>query len=223
MPKRPKRDDVKPPWWYTSASPQTLLHEAIKAPDTPGIEAVAGMPTPQAPLTMDAPDDEEPFLPPMTRQVWDNVFAPVEPAPTYGSDERGPAMRQEDITAVGGDRGKAVRLAKSFVGLPYIWGGTNPNQGFDCSGLVQYVYKQAFGINLPRVSYQQANSGRRVGLSALQPGDLVAWDNSARNNGADHVAIYLGGGQIVEAPRPGVPIRVRKLGKNEGAWGVRIL
>lgn len=57
----------------------------------------------------------------------------------------------------------------------------------------------------------------------MQAGDLVAWDNSSRNNGADHIAIYLGGGLIAEAPRPGVALRVRKLGDNEGAWGVRVL
>jgi cell wall-associated NlpC family hydrolase len=51
----------------------------------------------------------------------------------------------------------------------------------------------------------------------------VAWDNSSRNRGADHIAIYIGNGQIIEAPRPGVPVRIRKLGKNERAWGVRLL
>jgi cell wall-associated NlpC family hydrolase len=114
-----------------------------------------------------------------------------------------------------------VRLAQQFVGTPYKWGGTSPS-GFDCSGFVQYVYRQ-MGVNLPRVSFQQARSGPRVGLGNLRPGDLVAWDNSSRNNGADHIAIYLGGGMIAEAPRPGVKLRVRKLGKNEGAWGVRVL
>lgn len=102
-----------------------------------------------------------------------------------------------------------------------MWGGTSPN-GFDCSGFVQYVYKQ-MGIDLPRVSFQQANAGRRVGLGELAPGDLVAWDNSSRNQGADHIAIYVGGGLIAEAPRPGVPLRIRSLGRNEGAWGVKIL
>lgn len=118
-----------------------------------------------------------------------------------------------------GKRAKLVELARKFQGLPYVWGGSSPTRGFDCSGFVQYVYKQ-MGINLPRVSYQQANSGKRVGLGALQPGDLVAWDNSSRNNGADHIAIYLGNGYIAESPRSGVPNRIRKLKKNESAWGV---
>jgi len=79
------------------------------------------------------------------------------------------------------------------------------------------------GIELPRVSYQQANAGRKISLKELRPGDLVAWDNSSRNAGADHIAIYLGGGLVAESPRPGVPNRIRKLGRNEGAWGVRVL
>lgn len=107
------------------------------------------------------------------------------------------------------------------MGVPYQWGGTTPS-GFDCSGFVQYVYGK-MGIQLPRVSYQQANAGQRISLKGLQAGDLVAWDLNNRNNGADHIAIYLGGGMIAEAPAPGIPLRVRKLGRNEGAWGVRIL
>lgn len=117
-------------------------------------------------------------------------------------------------------RNGIVDTAREFIGTPYVWGGTSPN-GFDCSGLVQYVYNK-MGIDLPRVSYQQANSGKRIGLKGLRPGDLVAWDNSSRNNGADHIAIYIGHGKIIEAPRPGLSVRVRRLGHNEGAWGVRM-
>lgn len=140
----PKKDDVMPPWWYTSANPQSLLQEAIKAPDSPGVEAVV----PQLP---EEPADD-PFLPDMSEEDFSKIQN-GEPAPSYGPDSRGPAMHQEDITAVGGKRGDAVRMARSFVGTPYVWGGTTPN-GFDCSGFVQYVYKHAFGVDLPRVSYQ---------------------------------------------------------------------
>jgi cell wall-associated NlpC family hydrolase len=114
-----------------------------------------------------------------------------------------------------------VDYAKQFVGTPYVWGGTNLKEGVDCSGLIQSVYRQ-FGIELPRVSFQQATAGKRIGLNELKPGDLVAWDNSSRNNGADHIAIYAGNGKIIEAARPGTNVRIRKLGDNEGAWGVRI-
>jgi cell wall-associated NlpC family hydrolase len=64
--------------------------------------------------------------------------------------------------------------------------------------------------------------GRTTSLANLKPGDLVAWDNSSRNKGADHIAIYVGGGMVMEAAHTGSQLRVRKLGRNEGAWGVSL-
>ncbi|KRA31153.1 MULTISPECIES: transglycosylase SLT domain-containing protein [unclassified Nocardioides] len=101
-----------------------------------------------------------------------------------------------------------VAEAKKYVGLPYVWGGTNPEKGMDCSGLVQVVYRN-LGYDLPRVSNQQAQAGRPVAsMAEAQPGDLIAWDNSSRNNGVDHIAIYIGDGKMIEAPRTGLDIRV---------------
>lgn len=108
-------------------------------------------------------------------------------------------------TTSGGTTGEqVVAKANEFLGMPYVWGGDDPSEGgLDCSGLVQHVYEQ-FGIDLPRVSADQARAGVAVpSLSQAQPGDLIAWDNSSRNNGADHIAIYIGGGKMIEAPRPG--------------------
>jgi len=111
--------------------------------------------------------------------------------------------------AGGGVSGQdVVAEAKKYLGLPYVWGGTDPKKGLDCSGLVQLVYKN-LGIDLPRVSYQQAAAGRPVAsMAEAQPGDLIAWDNSSRNNGVDHIAIYIGGGKMIEAPRTGLDVRV---------------
>lgn len=101
-----------------------------------------------------------------------------------------------------------VEEAKKYLGLPYVWGGTDPDVGLDCSGLVQLVYKN-LGIDLPRVSYQQAAEGTPVAsLAEAQPGDLIAWDNSSRNNGVDHIAIYIGDGKMIEAPRTGLDVRI---------------
>jgi cell wall-associated NlpC family hydrolase len=187
---------------------------------TPGLEAVT---------TVDAPEEIAGSTLDLLPELDESMFTSIWGEPVNGTSVEqiqvpGAPLnpRQADRTSdVGGVAGKITRLAQSFVGTPYVWGGTSPS-GFDCSGFVQYVYRKV-GINLPRVSYQQANAGQRVGIGKLQAGDLVAWDNSTRNNGADHIAIYLGGGLIAEAPRPGVPLRVRKLGNNEGAWGVRVL
>jgi cell wall-associated NlpC family hydrolase len=121
----------------------------------------------------------------------------------------------------GSVRSQIVDYAKKFLGMQYKWGGSNPSTSFDCSGFVQYVTGK-FGVHLPRVSYQQVNSGTHVALNKLQPGDIVGWDNSSRNNGADHVALYIGNGQIMEFYKTGKPSRIRKLGSNEGAIGVHL-
>ena len=101
-------------------------------------------------------------------------------------------------------RRRRGREAKKYLGLPYVWGGTDPQTGMDCSGLVQLVYKK-LGYDLPRVSADQARAGRPVAsMAEAQPGDLIAWDNSSRNNGVDHIAIYIGDGKMIEAPRTGL-------------------
>lgn len=122
----------------------------------------------------------------------------------------------------GGSRERVAQLSRQLLGTPYVWGGTDPDSGLDCSGFVQYVLKQV-GVNLPRISAQQAQAGKREGIGQLQVGDLVGWNNSARNNGADHIAIYLGNNQIIEAPRPGLGVRIRTLDDDEGdMWGVAL-
>jgi hypothetical protein len=101
-----------------------------------------------------------------------------------------------------------VAEAKEFLGLPYVWGGTSKENGVDCSGLVQLVYKK-FGYDLPRVSADQARQGQPVAsMAEAKPGDLLAWDNSSRNNGVDHIAIYVGNGKMIEAPRTGLNVRI---------------
>jgi cell wall-associated NlpC family hydrolase len=99
-----------------------------------------------------------------------------------------------------------VDQARKYLGVPYVWGGTNPQSGLDCSGLVQLVYKN-LGYDLPRVSYQQADAGRPVSsLAQARPGDILAF-----NNPVNHVAIYIGDGKMIEAPRPGQDVRVSEV------------
>jgi cell wall-associated NlpC family hydrolase len=112
--------------------------------------------------------------------------------------------------ATGGGTGdQVVAEARKYLGMPYVWGGSDPSQGgMDCSGLVQHVYEQ-FGVDLPRVSADQARAGTPVAsMAEARPGDLIAWDNSGRNVGADHIAIYAGNGMMIEAPRTGLDIRM---------------
>lgn len=92
-----------------------------------------------------------------------------------------------------------VLEALGQVGRPYRYGGTTPD-GFDCSGLTQYVYRQ-IGIQLPRSSRDQHGAGRTIKLSQAEPGDLLFYSFTGR--GIDHVAIYLGDDQAVHAPASG--------------------
>lgn len=96
-----------------------------------------------------------------------------------------------------------VKLASQYIGVPYVWGGTSPS-GFDCSGLVQYVYGQ-LGISLPRTSEEQVGSGSPV-TGSLQPGDLLFFEPGA--DGPGHVGIYAGDGTFIEAPHTGLNVRV---------------
>ncbi len=118
------------------------------------------------------------------------------------------AVATGDATALGstGSAGgeAVVTAAKKYLGVPYVWGGTDPSKGLDCSGLVQRVY-QDLGYELPRVSYQQAQAGRAVsgGLANAQPGDILAFGSPVH-----HVGIYIGDNQMIEAPRPGLDVRI---------------
>jgi len=93
-------------------------------------------------------------------------------------------------------RQQVVNLAKNYLGVRYVWGGTSPN-GFDCSGLVQYVYKKV-GITLNRVAADQARQGTKVSKAELKPGDLVFF-NTSSGSSIDHVGIYIGNGQFLHA------------------------
>ncbi len=96
--------------------------------------------------------------------------------------------------------------ALQFLGVPYVWGGTSP-QGFDCSGLVEYVFRLN-GIILPRTSEAQFAGGTPVPANELAPGDLVFFSTYAY---ASHVGIYIGNGQFVTAPATGAVVRVANL------------
>ena len=100
-----------------------------------------------------------------------------------------------------------VAAARKYLGVPYVWGGTDPASGLDCSGLVQRVYRD-LGYDLPRVSYQQAEAGRAVegGLANARPGDILAFGSPV-----DHVGIYIGDNQMIEAPRPGKNVQVSEV------------
>lgn len=99
-------------------------------------------------------------------------------------------VRQEKTNAI-------LASAKSYIGVPYRWGGTSPSTGFDCSGFIQYVFNQN-GSSLPRVSRDQYKVGTPVSFDNLQPGDLVFF-SIAKNGVVDHDGIYMGNGQFINS------------------------
>jgi len=134
-------------------------------------------------------------------------FIPLEHQTGYTSDYSG-----------GGGASRAGEIAAKYLGTPYVWGAESP-LGFDCSGLTSYVFSQ-MGIQLPRASVDQSRGGMGVSMDKIRPGDLLFWDASSRNgSGADHVAIYIGNGQMIEANGPRG--RVVKTGVRGGAWARR--
>ena len=135
-----------------------------------------------------------------------NSYTPAPaPAPSYDDDDDTPSWG-------GGGGGNsdaaagAIAWAKSKLGARYVWAGEGP--GYDCSGLVTMAYRSQ-GIYLTHWSQAQYSEGTRVPVSQAQPGDLIFWNWDGGN--IDHVAIYLGNNQIIEAPTFGVPVRITSI------------
>ncbi|GEB56432.1 C40 family peptidase [Streptomyces gardneri] len=123
--------------------------------------------------------------------------------------ERGP------VTALNPRAAEAVSFARAQLGKPYVWGATGPS-AYDCSGLTQAAWRAA-GVSLPRTTYTQINAGQRVSRSQLAPGDLIFF-----YSGISHVGLYIGGGQMIHAPRPGAPVRVAPIDEMPFAGATRV-
>ncbi|MFE0422906.1 NlpC/P60 family protein [Streptomyces sp. NPDC058953] len=130
------------------------------------------------------------------------VSAP--PAPTQASAsasaQASAGAPGPGVTAPNPRAARAVAYAYGALGKPYVWGATGP-ASYDCSGLTQAAWRAA-GVSLPRTTYTQIGAGRRVGRSELAPGDLVFF-----YPGVTHVGLYVGGGRMIHAPRPGGVVR----------------
>ena len=118
------------------------------------------------------------------------------------------APRSEDLP--GTEEGlEVVVRAMGLIGVPYQWGGNDPREGFDCSGLVTHVYRQAIGMRLPRTSRQISERGRHVNRTRLAPADLVFYNTSRQH--FSHVGIYVGDDRFVHAPSSGSLVRVESM------------
>ena len=113
-------------------------------------------------------------------------------------------FRPSHASLVAKERLRVVRFARRYLGVRYVYGGTSPRSGFDCSGFTRFVYAH-FGIALPHYSGGQFDVGRRVARTRLRPGDLVFFD------GLGHVGIYVGHGRFIHAPHTGTRVAIEPL------------
>jgi cell wall-associated NlpC family hydrolase len=161
----------------------------------PGAPVASAHPARTAPAP-DAPDAPDA---PIARTA---PFAPVAPIAPIAPNFDGRAVAE---------------FALGFRGVPYRLGGTDP-AGFDCSGLVQYVFTQ-YGIFVPRLVEQQYEAGEKIKPSEIRPGDLLFFNTKKRGDGASHVAIAIGGDSFVHAPNSTGVVRVETL--SSSYWGGR--
>ena len=121
-----------------------------------------------------------------------------------------------DSTSRDGSHPEAVDIARQYLGIDYVWAGASPSGGFDCSGLVLYVYAQ-LGINLPHFARSQYDCGIHIAYSALMPGDLVFFGSSVET--IHHVGIYIGNGQFIHAPQTGDVVKISSLSSRSDLVG----
>ncbi|MCG2621635.1 C40 family peptidase [Arthrobacter sp. I2-34] len=115
-----------------------------------------------------------------------------------------------DAAGTGTNADALIAAAKNYIGLPYVWGGTDPAVGLDCSSFVQLAFRD-IGIELPRVTWDQMKEGTQVNsLAEARPGDLIF------SHDGGHVSIYLGNGKAIDAPQPGATIQIRDAWENDG-------
>lgn len=124
---------------------------------------------------------------------------------------------QQQVNQAQANYNAIVSYAESFIGTPYVWGGTTP-AGFDCSGFTQYVYAHE-GIQIGRVTTQQEITGTQISVSQAQPGDLLFWGPKGATY---HVGIYVGDGKFIAAPEPGMSVSIQSMQGFEPSFAVHV-
>jgi len=141
-----------------------------------------------------------------------------------GSSTGGSTSSGSQTPSLGRERPGVVTVARRFVGVtPYLWGGTTP-AGFDCSGLVQYSYREAYGINLPRTSRQQFHAGVFIPPNRsdlMRPGDLVFFSRTGRPENIHHVGIFIGNNRMIHAPSSGRLVSEQAIWRSDFIGAVR--
>ena len=170
-------------------------------------EAPASSPANDAPAAPAAPAEEAPAPAPAPAPTYEEP-AYEEPAyeePAYEEPVYEEPAYEEPSYSYGG-ASTAIATAMTYLGVPYVWGGESYG-GVDCSGLTMLAWESA-GVDLPHLSRAQYGYGTHVSLGDMEAGDLIFWSSDGTQSGIYHVAMYLGDGQMIEAPTFGVPVRV---------------
>ena len=173
------------------ASAAVAAADSQRRADTPAPAADA---TPEAPASSPAPDASA---------------VPAEEAPAPAEEEPAPSYEEpedEEPSYSYGGASTAIATAMTYLGVPYVWGGESYG-GVDCSGLTMLAWESA-GVDLPHLSRAQYGYGTHVSLGDMEAGDLIFWSSDGTQSGIYHVAMYLGDGEMIEAPTFGVPVRV---------------
>ncbi|AYG01883.1 peptidoglycan endopeptidase [Lactococcus allomyrinae] len=149
--------------------------------------------------TLSAKEKAE-FLKAQENKASDNILqsVPVSNTKTTASEVQSALTASNTIvSSSSSNAAKIISVAKQYLGVPYVWGGTTPS-GWDCSGFTSFVYRQALGMEIGRTTYNQMASGHSIPFSQAQPGDLLIFD------GGGHVGIYLGNNEMINAENPSV-------------------
>ena len=130
-------------------------------------------------------------------------------ANTHASARKVQPVRISNIDHTQGSQ-ELMLHSMGLIGTPYKWGGSTTSTGFDCSGMIQFVYKNALGVSLPRTARDMAAASRKIPDSRLKAGDLVFFNTGGANK-YSHVGLYIGNGEFIHAPSSGKTIKTEKL------------
>ena len=204
--------------------PAPAAEEAKPAAPTTEAEATESQ-APEAPES-ETPAAEESTVAetPSTQEEESTTPAPqpAQEAPAAEEEPEAPAATTEEEPAAAAPAastyGDVLSTAAKYVGTPYVWGGKSPS-GFDCSGFVQYVFKEAYGIDVGSWTVPQESAGTRISVSEAQAGDLYFWGDAGSTY---HVAIATGGGNFIHASQPGTPLGYNNIQNFTPQFAVRV-
>lgn len=134
----------------------------------------------------------------------------------YIQKTSGSSSNSQDTNNTSSKYNKVLSAMKSQLGKPYRYGGSSPSTGFDCSGLMQWGFKQA-GINIGRTTYDQVKAGSAVNVNSAKPGDLLVYSSK------EHIGMYIGNGQWIEAPSTGKTVRISNVPWNKIGYARRVI